>query len=211
VPFLNGLIHLDRLDAAFGAERVLGGVAYIGATVSPEGVVRHLVPMAALTFGERGGAAGTRVGALADAFTAAAVNATANEAILQAMWEKFINIVTLAGMACLMRGAVGDIMAAADGEALMLELLVECEAIAAASGYPPRPEHQSMLRNMLTQRGSKFTASMHRDVEAGLRTEKDAILGDMLARARRLGVPAPVLRMASCHLDVYEGRRQAQA
>src|SRR5450759_4253023 len=28
LPLLNGLVHLDRLDAAFGVRRVLGGVAY---------------------------------------------------------------------------------------------------------------------------------------------------------------------------------------
>src|SRR5947209_170513 len=31
LPLLNGLVHLDRLDAALGLGRVLGGVAYLGA------------------------------------------------------------------------------------------------------------------------------------------------------------------------------------
>ena len=210
-PLLNGLIHLNRLDAVFGQERVLGGVANIGATVAPDGVVRHLVPMAALTFGERSGIVSDRVRALVEAFTRAQVSVAASGNIMQAMWEKYIIIVTLGGMACLMRGTIGEIMAATDGEALMLGLLSETEAIATASGYPPRPEHQALCRTMLTARGSNFTASMHRDVEAGLKTEKDAILGDMLARARRLGVAAPLLRTAFCHLDVYERRREARA
>src|SRR5579864_1141810 len=30
LPLLNGLLHLDRLDRAFAAEQVLGGVAYVG-------------------------------------------------------------------------------------------------------------------------------------------------------------------------------------
>src|SRR6266568_1558532 len=41
LPLLNGLVHLDRLDAAFGADRVLGGVAYVGASLLPDGSIRH--------------------------------------------------------------------------------------------------------------------------------------------------------------------------
>ena len=36
LPVLNGLGHLDQLDAAFAPERVLGGVAYIAATLTAE-------------------------------------------------------------------------------------------------------------------------------------------------------------------------------
>src|SRR6266568_1349912 len=42
LPLLNGLGHLDRLDTAFGPQRVLGGVAYIGATLTSDGMVHHL-------------------------------------------------------------------------------------------------------------------------------------------------------------------------
>ncbi len=59
---------------------------------------------------------------------------------------------------------------------------------------------------MLTDRASPFSASMLRDLQAGLRTEGEQILGDMLHRARTLGVPAPLLRIAACHLQVHERR-----
>src|SRR5947209_11845521 len=41
LPLLNGLVHLDRLDAAFGGGWVLGGVPYVGEVVQAEGAVRH--------------------------------------------------------------------------------------------------------------------------------------------------------------------------
>ena len=37
LPLLNGLVHLERLDRAFGPGRVLGGVAYVGAVLLPDG------------------------------------------------------------------------------------------------------------------------------------------------------------------------------
>jgi 2-dehydropantoate 2-reductase len=125
------------------------------------------------------------------------------------MWEKFVMISSLAGMNCLMRGSVGDILATDEGESLTLELLAECEAVATASGIPPRKQHREQCRAMLTERGSNFSASMRRDLEAGLRTEGDQVLGDMLRRARVNGIDAPLLRTAVCHLQVHERRLAA--
>lgn len=206
LPLLNGMLHLDRLDAAFGPAPVLGGVAAIAATLTPEGVIRHLNRVAALAFGERSGQVSERVRAIADLFAAAGVSATASEAVLSDMWEKFVMISALAGMTCLMRGSVGEIMSAADGERLMLALIAECEAVATLSGFPPRPQPRTQYRAMLTERGSTFSASMRRDLEAGQRTEAEAILGDMRRRAHALGVAAPLLAAAFCHLDVHEQR-----
>ncbi|HYN38375.1 MAG TPA: 2-dehydropantoate 2-reductase N-terminal domain-containing protein [Rhodospirillales bacterium] len=42
LPVLNGLAHLDQLDAALGAERILGGLVQIAATLAEDGTVRHL-------------------------------------------------------------------------------------------------------------------------------------------------------------------------
>ena len=89
----------------------------------------------------------------------------------------------------------------------ILEALDECTRIAAAAGYPPRDKHLERSRAMLTERGSGFAASMLRDVQAGGRTEADHVIGDLLARARALGVAAPLLRVALCHLQTYEAGR----
>jgi 2-dehydropantoate 2-reductase len=206
LPVLNGLGHLDRLDSVFGPERVLGGVAYIAATLTADGIIRHLNEVHAIAFGERASAATLRVERIARAFAVTPVSASASENILLDMWEKFVMIGSLAGMNCLMRGSVGDISAAEEGGLMMLELLEECEAVATASGFPPRERHRQQCRAMLTARGSSFTASMLRDLEAGLRTEGDQILGDMLRRARANGISSPLLRAAVCHLQVHERR-----
>ena len=42
LPLLNGMSHLEVLDARFDGERVLGGVAYIGSTLLPDGSIRHM-------------------------------------------------------------------------------------------------------------------------------------------------------------------------
>ena len=43
LPLLNGMRHLDVLDARFGrAERVLGGLARISGTLDPQGRIVHM-------------------------------------------------------------------------------------------------------------------------------------------------------------------------
>lgn len=210
LPVLNGLAHLDSLETAFGPESVLGGVAYIAATLAPDGTIRHLNRVNGITFGERSGAPSDRVAAIARAFAGTPVTTSVSDKIMLDMWEKFVMIAALAGLNCVTRGSVGEIVGTEDGEALMLELLAECEAVAAASGYRPRAGCREQYRATLTERGSNLSASMLRDLESGRRTEGDQVLGDMLRRGRALGITTPVLRIAACHLQVHEHRLAAR-
>lgn len=207
LPLLNGMAHLDALDARFGAPRVLGGLCKIAATLTPEGVVKHLNDAQQLVYGERDGGRSPRIAALAEIMGRAGFASRPSDGILQEMWEKWVMLATLAAMTCLMRGTVGDIVATADGTALTEQALGECAAIAAAAGQAPRPKVLEQTRALLTAAGSTFTASMLRDIERGGPTEGEHVLGDLVVRAERLGVAAPLLRVARCHLQVYERRR----
>ena len=110
-------------------------------------------------------------------------------------------------MTCLMRGAVGDIVAA--GAAGLTEaLLEECRHIAASQDQVIRPDVLQRIRTLLTQANSTIMASMLRDVERGARTEADHVLGDLLHRQAELAVNSPsLLRIAYLHLKTYEARR----
>jgi 2-dehydropantoate 2-reductase len=210
LPLLNGLVHLDRLDAAFGPGRVLGGVAYVGAVLLPDGSIRHVNRMSGIAHGERGGGISERTKAIEQEFSGTPVAAPANDNILLEMWEKFMLIGAMAGMNCLMRGNVGEIVATEEGAGLMVEAIGEVAAIASASGFTPRPQARDRVQTMLTERGSVNSASMRQDLEAGRRTEAEAIIGDLLRRARRFDIPAPLLRTAWCHLQVHENRLAAK-
>jgi 2-dehydropantoate 2-reductase len=207
LPLLNGMRHLDRLDRRFGATRVLGGLCAIPATLGADGRIEHLGRFHRLTFGERDGRRSERVAAFAAIASRARFDSGVSDDILQEMWEKWVLLATLAGMTCLMRAPVGAIVATREGEALTDELLAECAAVATASGHAPRADALERTRAMLTAKGSTFTASMLRDIERGGPTEGDHILGDLLARARGFGIPAPLLRTAACHVEAHEVRR----
>src|SRR3954449_12827863 len=188
LPLLNGLVHLERLHRAFGPGRVLGGVAYVGAVLRSDGSIRHHNRLSGIAFGERGGGVSERARAIEREFAGTPVSAPANPDILQEMWEKFVMMGAMAGMNCLMRGTIGEIVATEEGAKLMIEALAECQEVAAAAGHAPRPQSRERVQAMLTEPGSINSASMRQDLEAGRRTEADAIVGDMLRRARGFGI-----------------------
>jgi 2-dehydropantoate 2-reductase len=210
LPLLNGLVHLDRLADAFGAEAVLGGVAYVGASLQPDGSIRHHNRLSGIAFGDRQGGISERVRAIAAEFAGTKVDAPGSDNVALDMWEKFVMIATMAGMNCLMRGTIGEIVATEDGAALTLQLLAENRSVAEAAGHPPRPAYIEQILKMFTEPGSPNNASMRHDLEHGSRTEADWILGDMRRRAIALGVATPLLRAAYAHLQVYENRRAAK-
>ncbi len=51
---------------------------------------------------------------------------------------------------------------------------------------------------------------MYRDLQRQRSVEADHILGDLLVRARRLRVPAPLLAAAFANLTIYQRRLSAR-
>jgi 2-dehydropantoate 2-reductase len=205
LPLLNGIRHLDVLQERFGGACVLGGQCIISAALDAEGRILHLNEAHSLTFGERGGARSARAEAIASAFAGARFEVRLSEAILQEMWEKFVFIASLAGITCLMRATIGDIVNAGAAD-LAGALLDECAGIAAREGYAPREAALERSRTTLTAQGSALTASMLRDIEQGGRIEADHIIGDLLRRAGGQD-QARLLRIVYAHLKAYEARR----
>src|SRR5882757_9883867 len=207
IPLLNGMQHLNVLDQKFGSERVLGGLCAIAVTLNEAREVVHLMPMQSLSFGERDGKMSDRVRAIADVFTSGNFGATASEHIMQDMWEKWVFLASLAASTSLMRTSVGNILAAPGGKDFLLGMFDECSAIASAEGFTPAGPYFQRTRGNLTAEGSPMTASMFRDIKAGLAVEADHVIGDLVGRADAAKVPVPKLRIAYTHLKAYEKQR----
>jgi 2-dehydropantoate 2-reductase len=211
LPVLNGMGHIDRLAARFGAKHVLGGMANISAGLDADGRVTHFMPIHDLIFGEVAGGMTERIRALEALIGNAGFDARASDAVMHNMWEKFAQLGLGAGITCLMRASIGDILAAPGGREAMFALYEECRAVAAAAGFPPRPNMVELAHNLITAEGSPLKWSMLRDIERGSTTEGEHILGDMVARARRLGVATPILDLARTHVAAYEVARAKSA
>jgi 2-dehydropantoate 2-reductase len=208
LPLLNGLRHLDVLDARFGAQRVLGGLARISSALDAEGHIHQFGTFNSLAFGPRRDSP-TDIGDVAETLRVPGFDALLSTDILHEMWEKWVFIAAAAATTSLMRATVGDIVAAG-AQDIAVGLLQECGAIAAENGFAPRDAALKAGLSVLTAPGSAFTASMLRDIEQGGRIEADHIVGDLLRRASKT-VNTPLLATAYAHLRAYEARRKREA
>ena len=207
IPLLNGMLHLDVLDARFGPARVLGGLCAIAATLNEQREVVQLNPMQSLNFGERDGKLSDRVRAIAEVMASGKFGSVTSENIVQEMWEKWVFLASLAASTCLMRTSVGNILAVPGGKDFILGVLDECSEVAEAEGHAPSGPFFQRTRGMLTTEGSQMTASMFRDIKAGAPVEADHVIGDLIARGDAAKVPVPKLRIAYTHLKAYEKQR----
>lgn len=209
IPFLNGMKHLDVLDAKFGIDRVMGGQCQVAATLDPQGVIHQLTPMHAMSFGERGTSKGDRATRIEATLQGAMFDAKASGAIVQEMYEKWVFLATLAGSTSLMRASAGHITGAPGGEQFIRGLRAEIASVAEAAGYAPRAEFLERTGGLLFAPGSPMTASMLRDIRNNARIEADQIIGDLIHRAeanKKGALNVPLLRIVYTHLKAYESQ-----
>jgi 2-dehydropantoate 2-reductase len=208
VPLLNGMRHIDALVEAFGAEHVYGGVCMIAGTLTGEGDIVQLTGLQRLAYGPLEGGADPRLAAVTEALSGAGFGSEGTTTITQQMWEKWLFLASLGVVTTLMRSPVGEILAAPGGPAFTDRVVSEAIAIVTAAGHPPREPALTFLRGSITNaRNVPTTSSMYRDMQAGLPVEADAIVGDLVAHAERLGVDAPLYAAAYTNLSVYSRNR----
>lgn len=211
LPLLNGLNHIEILSKRFGKDRVLGGMAQIHIAMLPDGLLKHYNDWRSVNFGEQDGRMSERVTTLAAAFKQCGdkVLAAAQPNIMQRMWDKLVLLSTLAGMTCLMRANIGEIVRAPGGKEIGLTMLERNGAIAKAAGFAPDAKTMANYGKIFSDPENDFTASMLRDLERKGPVEADHIVGFMLEKARQFGIDPTLHQIAYTHLKAYEERRKA--
>ena len=204
LPVLNGMRHIDVLTQRFGESAVLGGVCLVATEIDNGGRIVQLADIQQLVYGERNGEVTARLQALDATLQGAGFEAHLSSDIIQAMWEKWVMLASLGAVTCLMRGAIGEVVAIPGGAELSLQVLNECAAVGAACGNKPSEVFQSRQAAAMTAQGSPLTSSMYRDLIKGAPVEVDHILGDLLRRAVREGVATPLLNAAFINLRIYQ-------
>ena len=209
LPLLNGLAHVEQLNGLFGPHRVIPGAARIQVTLTPQGIVRQLNEWQTITFGEQDGSTSERLRALKALLDKTGVETKISPDILRELWLKLVHLSTVAGMTCLMRANLGEIVRTPEGSALLMAFLDRNAGIAAHAGHRPDEKFMDSYRALFGQRDSMYEASMLRDLEKGGRIEADHILGFMLEKCRQAGLSDSLHLAAYTHAKAYEERRAA--
>jgi 2-dehydropantoate 2-reductase len=207
LPLLNGLAHLETLNERFGRDSVLGGIVRVVCTVTPDGAVFQMKPHASLTFGAQDKQPTERVSQIGQEMAAPGFHTAIADDILASMWHKWAFITAGGAITCLMRGTIGNIIAAPGGKEFILDVIEETERVAEAAGYAVSAAAHAASLEMFAEEGSVFTSSLYRDVLAGAPHEGEHLLGQYVAVAERVGVEVPLTRLALTQLRVQDQAR----
>jgi len=209
LPFLNGMRHLDLIAGRFDRRNLVGCVCKVATTLDGDGRILQLAAVQEIAYGELDGALSDRMVRLDETMRNAGFSARLSTDIEREMWEKWTLLATLAASTCLLRGSVGEILAAPGGRETAFSLLDEVAATVSRVGRAPSERAMAAIRAMLGEEGSSQTSSLYRDLTIGAPLEADQVLGDLLARAQAAGVATPLLTAAYAQMSIYEAARHS--
>ena len=192
VPFQNGVESIERIGAVLGREPVMGGAAYIAATIAEPGVIAHTGPMARLQFGavlpaQRGAAQ-----ELLAVCKAAGIDAEIADDIRKTLWIKFGFLAALSGMTAATRQPIGVIRADPDLRATFEAAIREVWEVGRARGIALPDDFVAQQMRFGDGLPAEMRASMLNDLEAGHRLEAPWLSGAVARMAQEGGGAAPV-------------------
>ncbi len=203
VSFQNGVMKDEVLGRVVGADRVLGGVCYIAATIAEPGVIEHSGSLQKLVIGEFDGRLSPRLAALRDACVDGGIDVEVSEQIEQTTWEKFVFLVGLSGTTSLTRTTIGPIRDHPRSRAFLRDTMDEVVRVARAQGVALPTDYADDRLAFVDTVPAAMTSSMHRDLDRGHRLEVGWLSGDVVARGTDYGVPTPANRAIADLLAVH--------
>ena len=209
IPFQNGVESADWVAAALGPSHVLGGVAYIAATIREPGVIAHTGTMARLRVGAFPGGPVGRAAAFAEACRAAGVEVEHAPDIRLALWEKFVFLASFSGITAAARAPIGVVRSDPDLRATLEAAMREAWAVGRARGVALPDDFVAKQLAFADGLPAAMRSSMQNDLEAGFRLEVPWLSGGVARMAREAGLGAPVHATLHAVLKPYAGGRAA--
>jgi 2-dehydropantoate 2-reductase len=191
IPLQNGVDAAERLTRVLGAAPVMGGTAFVtGAIVAP-GVVRQTGAYQRLTFGELDGRNSERGRRLQDLCERAGFEGVFSRDVMVPIWEKFLVLVSLAGLNALTRLALGKWRADPDLVALFEAALRETAAVGRAEGVHLTSDAVEKALATMWSMPDHHMTSMGNDLLRGNRLELPWFAGKVVELGRRHGIDTP--------------------
>ena len=196
IPFQNGVEARAMLSNVLGARHVLGGVAFIPASIQEPGVIKHNAELAKLVFGEFDKQITPRALSFLDALEKAGVAGEISTDISKVLWSKLMFLTSMSAINCITRQPVGLVQSDGETIALYMDAMREVAAVAVAHGVSLGEE--AIANNMALAKSfpPNNKTSMFQDLEAGQRLEIDYLSGAVVRLGREKGIETPIHRTA---------------
>ena len=206
----NGVLKNDLLEAAFGADRVLGALANLSGELLPSGEVLFTRNVR-LQIGALRGGIPEAVRALARTIDASGVHAAAVADIRTQEWSKFGAWVGMAGLAITTRALTWKYLVDPDAALVLVRLIREMRELAARAGVAFTDDSVFPVATLCTatdeaavrilndigahmrEHSPQHRLSAHQDLDAGRPLEVEETLGHAARTALREGLSLPLL------------------
>jgi len=192
LPLQNGIDAAERIGAVVGMEHLLGGATWISSKVEAPGAIKQISQFRRVVMGELDGQITTRSRAIHKAFEKTGITAEISENILKILWTKFVFISMASGLGSLTRLTIGQYRSVPETREMMTSLMLEVESVARAQGVNLDSDVVQKSLDFVDNAAPHIKPSMQLDVEAGRKSEIEAMIGVVGRKGRELGVPTPV-------------------
>lgn len=192
----NGVDSPVEVARAVGEERVLAGPTYVATAMTAPGVIEQTGTHRRIVFGEvftPGAELSERVQRVAEAFTAADIQAEPVADARIPLWEKFIYLASYAAFSGSARKPAGAIWGDAFVRERFLSAVDEVYAVAQAEGVPVPPGQRERVTAYMNSVPATMRASLLIDLQQGKRIEVEALQGSVVRRGAARGVPTPIM------------------
>ncbi|HSH40478.1 MAG TPA: 2-dehydropantoate 2-reductase [Chthoniobacterales bacterium] len=210
VTLQNGLGNEEFVAENFGAERVLGGLCFVGLNRIAPGVIEHY-DGGRVVLAEHSGYPQPRTHDVAWEFKRCGVVCTVGEKLGFERWRKLVWNIPFNGLA-VAAGRIDTAAILADEQlrATALALMDEVIAGANACGHP-LPTALALKQIKATEMMRAYKPSTLIDFEAGKPLELEAIWGEPLRRATAAGASMPRLQCLYERLKTLDASREPAA
>jgi len=205
----NGLGNEELLADAFGAKRILGGIAFLCSNRGEPGEVHHLGE-GRIRLGEFSGGLSERSRQLADMFQMAGVPCETVDDLHKARWEKLVWNIPFNGLSALLNKDVTHLLSHPPTRQLVREIMHEVIAGANAQNLkePIAGEEFSARMIHFTDQMDHYRPSMMIDRAEQRPLELEAIYAIPLQLAATAGISMPRIAMLYSLLALGEGDRK---
>lgn len=191
ITLQNGVDSVERVAPILGADKTVAGTAYIATVISAPGTIGHTSKFAIMRVGRIDGRPDEKLDAFAAAAKAASIDITVMPDMNSERWQKFIFLSSMAGVNCMTRLPIGEVLGDPDTRAFYRRLMQECDAVGRAMGVKLPEGYVDDRMTFSDNAPPGMKASMLHDLEAGNRLELDWLTGKVVALGKQAGVPTP--------------------
>jgi 2-dehydropantoate 2-reductase len=210
VPLQNGVEAASQLASVFGVDHVLGGLCGTLSWLTGPGRIRSIGDVHFVKIGELDNRASERAERLRAAFERAGVNVEVPSDIHQALWEKFLFVVSLGGLGAVARAPVGVIRTLPETRRMLKQSMQEILAVARARQVPLDDTVVADKLAFVDSLAPDGTTSLQRDIAEGKPSELEAWNGAVVRLGREAGVSTPLHEFIYCSLLPQELRARGE-